>query len=160
MNVDEDRNLCSRVEVINHLSDPLPIVDPVIDVFFVFRVDVRLEVPDQLAKHQHDQGFMLHALSPLKTDAEGFAIFLRRVGRQLFRIEESPLDTISRIKKLLGLWLYLNSVNDGHRGNGVATIAGNLTSIGQELYAPLELASHPTLKDWLDKRRQVCGDIK
>ena len=98
MNIDEEGNLCSREEVVNHLSDTLPIVDPVIDVFFVFRVDVRLEVPDQLAKHQHDQGLMLHALSPLKTDAEGFAIFLRRVGRQLFRIEESPLDTISRIK--------------------------------------------------------------
>lgn len=44
MDVYEKSDLCLGEKVINHLSDALPVEDPMVDVFFIFRVDIRLEV--------------------------------------------------------------------------------------------------------------------
>lgn len=76
MNVDKESDLSFREEVIDHLSDSFPEKDLMVDVFFVLLIDIRLEVPNELAEHENDQSFMLHALPSLEPDTESLPIFL------------------------------------------------------------------------------------
>lgn len=81
MYVDKESDLSFREKIIYHLSDALPEKDLMVDIFFVFLIDIRLEVPDKFAEHENDQSFMLHALPSLEPDTECLTIFLRCVGR-------------------------------------------------------------------------------
>jgi hypothetical protein len=51
MDVDKKNDLGLGEKIINHLSNALPVKYSMVDVFFVLRIDIRLEISNKLAKH-------------------------------------------------------------------------------------------------------------